>query len=157
MSEQGCRLADEAAMMALGGRLAECLVAGMVCHLHGPLGAGKTTLVRGVLRRLGYQDVVRSPTYALVESYRLADFTLYHLDLYRLADAEELEYMGMRDFLAQGAVCLIEWPERGEGFLPGPDLRLTIAYADQGGRRLSAEGLSDRGRRCAQRLMAATV
>ncbi len=158
LADTGCELLldSETAMLACGQRLSACLHPGLVCHLQGPLGVGKTTLVRGLMRGLGYEGIVRSPTYALVESYELVDFTLYHLDLYRLADAEELEYMGMRDFLAQGAVCMIEWPECGEGFLPAADLLLTIAY-HAGGRQLQLSGVSAVGEQVRQQFMSAEV
>jgi tRNA threonylcarbamoyladenosine biosynthesis protein TsaE len=129
------RLADAAATAAWGARLAACCEAGLLVFLHGELGAGKTTLVR-----------VKSPTYTLVESYPATVPPVHHLDLYRLADPEELEWLGIRDLLAGDAVCLIEWPERGQGILPAPDLSLSLSY-DGAGRRIRQENLTDRGRR----------
>ncbi len=116
-------------MEALGARLAQCVHVPVMIFLRGPLGAGKTTLVRGFVRACGHQGSVKSPTYTLVESYSGRGRDIHHFDLYRLADAEELEYMGIRDYLSGGAVCLVEWPERGAGVLPGADLELDLAYA----------------------------
>ena len=96
----------------------DCSPASLIVYLKGDLGAGKTTLVRGFLRGLGYKGTVKSPTYTLIEPYRIAGKSICHLDLYRLADAEELEYLGVRDLLQEETVLLIEWPERGEGVLP---------------------------------------
>ena len=135
-------LADEAAMLAFGAEMAHWLNPGMLVFLEGELGAGKTTLTRGILRGFGYNDNVKSPTYTLVESYQLADFTLYHFDLYRLSDPEELEYAGMRDYLDSNALVLIEWPQRGQGYLPAPDLRIRI-YPEPTGRRLKLSVDSD--------------
>ncbi|MEA3638594.1 MAG: tRNA (adenosine(37)-N6)-threonylcarbamoyltransferase complex ATPase subunit type 1 TsaE [Lamprobacter sp.] len=126
--------------MRLGARLAALLRAypGIV-YLRGDLGAGKTTLVRGLLRGLGYQGAVRSPTYTLIEPYEAVDPPVVHLDLYRLADPEELDYLGLRDLLERSALILIEWPERGAGALPPADLELLIEHAaDQRRIRLKA-------------------
>lgn len=134
-------LADEAATEALGAALANVLAPGMLVFLRGQLGAGKTTLVRGMLRALGHEGPVRSPTYALVESYRVAGFELHHFDLYRLTDPEELEFIGLRDFLGGDAICMIEWPERGDGMLPRADMEIELHVSDRGRRaRLRAYG-----------------
>lgn len=137
-------LADTAATENLGARLAGCCRGGLLVFLSGQLGAGKTTLVRGLLRALGHGGAVKSPTYTLIESYQPDGLSLHHLDLYRLGDAGELEWLGIRDLLGADAVCLIEWPERGAGVLPAPDLQLTLAY--QGvGRHAAVSAHSGRG------------
>ena len=121
-------LADAQATEAFGARLAECCRGGLLVFLHGDLGAGKTTLVRGLLRGLGYTGPVKSPTFTLIEPYHLTSRTVFHFDLYRVADPEELEYMGARDYFRERAVCLIEWPERASGWLTRPDLEVRLAY-----------------------------
>ncbi|MFO1429983.1 MAG: tRNA (adenosine(37)-N6)-threonylcarbamoyltransferase complex ATPase subunit type 1 TsaE [Candidatus Competibacteraceae bacterium] len=116
----------------LGARLAGILPAGCIVYLCGELGAGKTTLVRGLVRALGHAGPVRSPTYTLLELYTLADQQIVHLDLYRLADPEELEFLGLRDFLDGRSIFLVEWPERGRGFLPAADLIIELRHAAVG-------------------------
>ena len=146
-------LADEAATRALGAALAATLEGGGVVLLHGDLGAGKTTLARGFLRALGYQGAVRSPTYTLLEPYTVAVGTVYHLDLYRLADPEELDYLGLRDLDEPGAIFLVEWPERGRGALPPADLEAHLEHAGDG-RRARLEALGPRGKAWWERLEA---
>ncbi len=138
--------ANEAEQTALGEALALAVQAPCILFLKGDLGAGKTTLARGFLRGKGYAGPVRSPTYTLVEPYPLAHETVYHLDLYRLAEAEELEYLGLRDMLQAQNILLIEWPERGEGWLPGADLELQIQH-EQDGRTVLLQAKSPEGER----------
>ncbi len=116
---------------ALGARLAARLTPGCVFWLRGDLGAGKTTLVRGLLQALGHHGTVKSPTYTLVEPYQIGEQALFHWDLYRLADPEELEFLGLRDQLDGQAVLLIEWPERGQGELPAADVDIDLDYAGE--------------------------
>jgi tRNA threonylcarbamoyladenosine biosynthesis protein TsaE len=138
--------ADLEAMLALGERLGRGCTGGGVIYLVGDLGTGKTTLVRGMLRGLGHRGPVRSPTFTLVEPYALGALDAYHLDLYRLGDPEELEYLGLRDYLEPGVLCLVEWPERGLGHLPPPDLTARIEYAG-GGRRIELTADTPAGQR----------
>jgi tRNA threonylcarbamoyladenosine biosynthesis protein TsaE len=132
MSKQKITIANEAEMMRLGGKIVDQFPKGGMVLLSGELGAGKTTLVRGLLHHLGYQGIVKSPTYTLVEPYHIGNRTLYHFDLYRLGDPEELEYIGGRDYMNSDSLCLIEWPEQAQGFLPEADLDLVISYHNEG-------------------------
>jgi tRNA threonylcarbamoyladenosine biosynthesis protein TsaE len=125
---------DTGAMEALGARLARPNLKGGIVYLAGELGTGKTTIVRGLLQALGISRPIKSPTYTLVEPYRVGELWIYHFDLYRLFDPEELEYLGIRDYLEEEVLCLIEWPERGRGFLPSPDLTIQIWRAGDGRR-----------------------
>lgn len=126
-------LPDEAATLAFAADLMRPLqVAGGLIFLHGNLGAGKTTFVRGCLRAAGFEGAVKSPTFTLVEEYPLAGLTLYHFDLYRLNDPEELEWMGIRDYFRPDTLSFIEWPERGAGHLPEPDMELDLRYQPPG-------------------------
>jgi len=145
---------DPDAQLAFGAALAAVCPAGCTIHLHGDLGAGKTTLVRGFLRGRGHDGPVRSPTYTLVEPYELADGTVYHLDLYRLGDPEELEYLGLRDLLGGEVLLLIEWPERGAGWLPAPDLEIRIDHRPAG-RDLAVTPRSPQGEAICNQLLRA--
>ena len=124
-------VATEADTERLGAALAPQLRAGLVLFLHGELGAGKTTVVRGILRGLGYTGAVKSPTYTLVEPYQMGVLSIYHFDLYRLNDPEELEFLGVRDYLAGSGVCLVEWAESGAGVLPAPDVDIAIERQEE--------------------------
>lgn len=135
---------SEQEMEQLGTELALVLTAPLLIYLHGDLGAGKTTLVRAVLKALGHQGGVKSPTYTLVESYHLAKVLCYHFDFYRVNDVQELEYMGIRDYLADNALFFIEWPERGNTVLPMPDLSVHISY-DKAGRVVEIKANSEQG------------
>ena len=145
--------ADEAAMVACGGRLAAAAEPSLVVFLEGDLGMGKTTLSRGFIQGLGHRGAVKSPTYTLVEPYQLGQQQVYHFDLYRLGDAEELEFMGIRDYFSDGAICLVEWPERGEGALPPADIRIKIKREGLGRRLLFCADTS-LGKRVLARLQA---
>nr|WP_200327852.1 tRNA (adenosine(37)-N6)-threonylcarbamoyltransferase complex ATPase subunit type 1 TsaE [Thiocystis violacea] len=138
------------AQQAFGVQLASAMQPPCVLYLEGDLGTGKTTLTRGILRGLGHVGAARSPTYTLIEPYTLiesdalADVSLYHLDLYRLGDPEELEYLGLRDLMTQDALWVVEWPERGAGFLPKADLLIQINY-HTAGRHLNVIARTGRG------------
>ncbi|WP_444943353.1 tRNA (adenosine(37)-N6)-threonylcarbamoyltransferase complex ATPase subunit type 1 TsaE [Microbulbifer sp. ANSA003] len=150
-SELTLHLADEAATVSGGNSLGRaCLAAGLqqglTLYLHGQLGAGKTTFCRGVLRAFGHEGAVKSPTYTLVEPYDLGAHRVYHFDLYRLGDPEELEFMGVRDYFSAQSLSLVEWPERGEGILPAPDLEVELDVPESG-RQLRLIAHSPQGER----------
>jgi tRNA threonylcarbamoyladenosine biosynthesis protein TsaE len=152
MTGQLWTLADEAATDALGRRFAAALSgSGMVVYLHGDLGAGKTTFARALLGALHVGERIKSPTYSLVEGYAAQGRPAWHLDLYRIADPGELEWLGLDALSDPAALVLVEWPERGRGALPLPDLTLHLAYAN-GGRQARFEAHSGRGRDLLARL-----
>ena len=119
-------------MLDFGAQLANACSGTAVIFLLGNLGAGKTTLVRGFLRGLGYEGKVKSPTYTIVEPYQFPDFVVYHFDFYRIHDVQELEFIGIQDYFVPHAICLIEWPEKGAELLPPADLSCYIEPHDMG-------------------------
>ena len=127
-------LENEQETELLGSELWRVLPKKCLVFLNGDLGAGKTTLTRGVLRAAGHKSAVKSPTYTIVEEYNLTGGKLYHFDLYRIKDPEELEWIGIRDYLEEQNLCFVEWPELGKGYLPEPDIELTLEQ--QGDRRV---------------------
>jgi tRNA threonylcarbamoyladenosine biosynthesis protein TsaE len=147
-------LPNEQATEAAGAAMAAALVGrakrmpptgdGAVIYLEGDLGAGKTTFSRGLIRALGHTGAVKSPTYTLVEPYENFDFPLYHFDLYRLSHPEEVEFLGVEDYFRAPAVCLIEWPARGKGSLPLPDVTVSLVN-EAGGRRLQWSCRTEKG------------
>lgn len=138
-----CDVLGEAAQLALGAQLGRALgTRPGVLYLHGDLGTGKTTLVRGLLRARGCQSAVRSPTYTLIEPYDDLEPPIAHLDLYRLGDPEELDYLGLRDLLERRCLMIVEWPERGHGVLPAADLEIQLEHAGDA-RRLLLRAAAD--------------
>lgn len=135
---------SETETLGLGGELAARLGGGGVVYLSGDLGVGKTTLVRGLLRALGFAGRVKSPSYGLIESYRVDGLDIHHLDLYRLGHGEEIHYLGLEDLLGEHSLLLIEWPERGEGWLPAADWRVSIEDRSRGTRRILLESVAHR-------------
>jgi len=123
---------SEPELEAVGSALAKSLSFGDIIFLEGELGAGKTTVSRGILRGFGYQGIAVSPTYTLLELYELTAHRVVHLDLYRITAAIDLEGIGFRDYLDGQTICLIEWPENGAEFLPTPTLRIILEYAGAG-------------------------
>ncbi len=149
--ERSMFLPDEAATMALGNRLALVIEPGLYVALSGDLGSGKTTLTRGILRGLGYQGKVKSPTYTLVEPYNLSKLDLYHFDFYRLNNPQEWLDAGFRDYFEPRTVCLVEWPERGGDLLPVADLKISLSV-EGSGRRIRIAAETEHGKHCLQRL-----
>jgi len=140
-------LADAGATLAAGVHLAPGLRGGMVVALSGELGAGKTTLVRGMLRGLGWTAPVKSPTYTLVESYEVASLYFYHFDFYRFSDSREWESTGFAEYFRPDSICVIEWPERLGPWLPRPDVSLRLEHAPSG-RLLILSAGSEAGSAC---------
>ena len=154
-------LPDEAATAALAARLATALAPGTVVWLTGGLGAGKTTLVRGMLRALGHTGAVRSPTFTLLEPYNLPRFPVYHFALYRFTSPDEWRDTGFDEYFRGDGVCLVEWPELAGPALPAPDLRIALEFSgeagDGGGARVARlEASGHAGRRCLSAVAAAS-
>lgn len=145
------RIVGEEAMVAFGYRLGLALSRGGIVYLNGDLGTGKTTVCRGILQALGHRGAVKSPTYTLVEPYVLGGRSVYHFDLYRLADPEELEYIGIRDYFEPHGLCLVEWPERGKAYLPEPDVLMHLSVIGED-RQVICEAGTDYGLEIIKRL-----
>ena len=142
---------------AVGAALGRALLAvsldrPLAVALDGELGAGKTTFVRGVLEAFGTTHAIRSPTYTLVEPYEFAGRSVFHLDLYRLADPRELEALAIRDLLAPESILIVEWAERGEGGLPAPELKLSFTYLKDNDRQIQTQAMTMRGKELARSL-----
>ncbi|NMG15600.1 tRNA (adenosine(37)-N6)-threonylcarbamoyltransferase complex ATPase subunit type 1 TsaE [Aromatoleum bremense] len=153
--DSGCgfiaQLDDETDTEAAGAALAPALHAGLVIYLRGDLGAGKTTLVRGVLRALGHGGKVKSPTYTLIEPYVLSRLNLYHFDFYRFAVPEEYLEAGLDEYFGGTGVCLVEWPDKASPYLAPPDVEVRLVVAGTG-RRLEVSALTEAGRTCTRKL-----
>jgi tRNA threonylcarbamoyladenosine biosynthesis protein TsaE len=140
-------LSNEAETLKFGEKLATCLHPGMTIHLLGNLGAGKTTLTRGILHGLGYSHIVKSPTYNLVEIYKISGLYLYHFDFYRFNDYSEWEEAGFRDYFNSNSICLVEWPEKAGNLLPVADLRCFLNMLDSG-RNIEIRSGTETGKQC---------
>lgn len=147
-------LRDEQATLDFAALCARIMTQGGLVFLEGTLGAGKTTFSRGLIQALGHSGAVKSPTYTLVETYELPQLNVCHFDLYRLGDPEELEFIGIREYLNQGALCLVEWPDKGAGILPLADLTLTLSDKNSG-RQVSWQAATEQGRAWVEQLQQA--
>ena len=150
MKQYTLTLADETATLLLGAEFARILHPGLVIFLHGDLGAGKTTFARGMLRGLGYQGKVKSPTYNLVELYKVSKLYLYHFDFYRFNDPIEWEEAGFREYFNADSMCLVEWPQKAEGLLPPADVTFLFQLSDTG-RSVEIDSDTQAGNLCLKR------
>ena len=144
-------LDNEAATLACGDKFSRSMVNGLVVYLHGDLGAGKTTFVRGVLHGLGHVGKVKSPTYTLVEPYTIFNYNIYHFDLYRFIDEEEWDAAGFRDYFNAQSICMIEWPEKAAHVLPEPDIHVHLSHY-QNARKIQFSAGSALGTQCLKKL-----
>ncbi len=144
-------LRDENETTALGGKIAPILRPGLTVYLEGQLGAGKTSLVRSILKAMGYAGKVKSPTYALVELYTISRLNLYHFDLYRFDDPNEWMDSGFREYFNAESICFVEWPEKAGACLPAPDIRIVLDIEGEG-RHVEIDAISEAGRQCLIRL-----
>lgn len=152
VGELSLTLQGKEATIALGRKAGEAAIEGGVIFLQGQLGAGKTTFCRGVLRAFGHSAAVKSPTYTIVEPYEFSEGrSVFHFDLYRLGDPEELEYMGFRDYFTADSLSLIEWPDRGEGFLPAADLMVKVTV-ESTSRKFLLTAVSEKGKAILNRM-----
>ena len=140
-------LADETATLALGAALAPCMSPGLVVYLEGDLGAGKTTMVRGLLRALSDSSPVKSPTYTLVEIHVVSGLNFYHFDFYRFSNPEEYLDAGLEEYFDGNGICLVEWPAQAAPYLPEPDLVICLAV-DKNRRVADVQATSPGGERC---------
>jgi len=147
-------LADEAATIAYGQRLAKAINSKGLLTLSGNLGSGKTTLCRGLIQSYSHSGAVKSPTYTLVEPYEIGDKRIYHFDLYRMEDPEELEFIGLWDYLTQEALIIIEWPEKAFGVLPPADLAIQLEQQEKG-RKITCSSNTSLGEAVLEKLAAA--
>jgi tRNA threonylcarbamoyladenosine biosynthesis protein TsaE len=141
-------LPDETATQVLGAEIATILHPGLIIFLSGNLGTGKTTLARGILRGLGYKGKVKSPTYNLIELYKVSKLYFYHFDFYRFDDPLEWEEAGFREYFNTESICLVEWPEKADRLLPPADLQFFIHVTETDHRRVEIQTHTEVGRRC---------
>ncbi|MDI1351170.1 MAG: tRNA (adenosine(37)-N6)-threonylcarbamoyltransferase complex ATPase subunit type 1 TsaE [bacterium] len=139
-------LPNEGASEFFAGQLASCLISPLVMTFKGEIGAGKTTIIRAMLKKIGVQSAIKSPTFSLVESYECNNMSIHHFDLYRIHHEEELEYLGFRDYFSHHSICCIEWAEHAQNSLPTIDLSFNIEMRGVG-RHMHINALSDTGKR----------